>query len=133
MQRVAMMVRVAAGIIKGVPPADEAEHIEEDLVQPFGLEDGAMPQLMGRGAGEEAGHRAMAEERNNKAQPELVPPKAEDDARLSTRTKQNGHRPGTRLGRRCGAKARAIGRVSWRSDTNPPSASSALQREVGKS
>ena len=76
MQRVTMVIGVAAGIIEGIPPTDQAEEIEEDLVQPLGFEDGAMPQLVRRCAGEEAGHGTVKEKRDQHSQPQLIPPKA---------------------------------------------------------
>ena len=63
MQGVAMVVGMAAGVVKVVPPADQAEQVHEELVQPFRLEDRAMPQLMRRYTAEERGHRRDKTER----------------------------------------------------------------------
>ena len=76
-QGIAMVVGMAAGIIERVPPADQAEEIKEHFVQPFGLEDSAMPQFVGRVTLKEAGHGAMEEEGDQEAEPLLIPPEAE--------------------------------------------------------
>ena len=60
-QRITMVVGMAAGVIERVPPTDHAEQIEEEFVQPFGLEDRAVSQLVRRRAGEKARDRAVQE------------------------------------------------------------------------
>ena len=73
-ERVAVMIGVAAGIVEGVPPTEEAEQVEEKLVQFLGLEDGAVAKLVGGHAHEETPHRAVGKEGDEKADPVRLRP-----------------------------------------------------------
>src|SRR4051794_5845048 len=78
MQRVTMMIRMAAGIVKGIPPAQETKHIQENTIQPLGLEDGTVSQLMWGNPHKKAGDCAMQKEGYEESYPELLRPECED-------------------------------------------------------
>ena len=76
-QGIAMMVGMAAGIIKGIPPADQAEEIKEELVKPLGLEHRAVPEFVSAVSPNKGGNRAVKEKRDEKRQPKRLGPKVE--------------------------------------------------------
>ena len=77
MQGVAMVVGVARRVVERVPPARQAEQVQEQLVEPPGPEHGAVAQLMDRGAGKKAAERPVDEQRDGERQPRLLLPEGE--------------------------------------------------------
>ena len=73
-QGIAVMVGMAACIVKRVPPTQQAEQIQEHLVQPLGAKHRAMPKFMGRRAAKERADGAVRKQRGEKHGPGFQAP-----------------------------------------------------------
>ena len=71
-QRIAVVIGMAGGIVIGVPPADQAEKIQKYLVQPFRLENRAMAQFVWRCAGKEASNRPVDPQSDKEGNPVFI-------------------------------------------------------------
>ena len=64
-----MMVGMAAGVVEMVPPAEQAEQMQEQPVQPFRAEHRAVTEFVRSRTREEAAHGTVGEQCDREAQP----------------------------------------------------------------
>ena len=72
------MISMATGIVKGIPPAQETKQIQENTIQPLGLEDGTVSKLMWGNTDKKASYCAMEKEGYKEGYPNLLRPEVED-------------------------------------------------------
>lgn len=74
-QGLTVMIGLAAGVIKRVPPAEQAKDIEEYFIERFGAKHCATAQFMRRGSSGKASNGPVHKQRRRKGQPISLRPK----------------------------------------------------------
>ena len=74
MQGVPVVIGVATGVVKDIPPTQETEEVQEKLVQEFRSKDGSMNKLVARNAAQEGSHGSVEEQPDDNANPDLLQP-----------------------------------------------------------
>ena len=69
-----MVIGMAHGIIERVPPAEQAEYIQEEFIEPLRAKHCAMSQFMRRHSVEEAAHHALDIQRYGEPDPHALRP-----------------------------------------------------------
>ena len=80
MQGVTVVIRMAARVVKDVPPTQEAKDVEEGLVQNLRSKNRPVNKLMARNTAKERSHGSVEQQPDDNADPDLLQPEEVGDS-----------------------------------------------------